>query len=60
MTGSGTFTYYLVGRMVSGQSAGDLFWYAQMTGIYYPYPIPVRADAEEDSEFLRKLELDNR
>ena len=56
---SGTYTYYLVGMMASGQDPGDVFWYAQMTGIYYPYPIGARADAEEDAEFLGKMELDN-
>ncbi len=33
---AGTYTYYLVGRMVSGQDASDQFWNAHMTGIYYP------------------------
>ena len=60
VTASGTYTYYLVGRMVNGQDAQDRFWFTHMTGIYYPYPIPVREDAGEDAEFLRaKLELDS-
>ncbi|MCK4679806.1 hypothetical protein KAT82_01665 [bacterium] len=60
VTASGSYTYYLVGRMVSGQDSSDRFWFTQMTGIYYPYPIPVREDAGEDAELLRaKLELDS-
>jgi hypothetical protein len=54
VTGAGTYTYYLVGRMVSGQDSGDLFWYAQTTGIYYPYPPPAMAASDEDAELLRK------
>ncbi|MCK4915727.1 MAG: hypothetical protein KAS89_06120, partial [Candidatus Eisenbacteria sp.] len=60
VTASGTYTYYLVGRMVNGQDAQDRFWFTHMTGIYYPYPIPVREDAGGDAELLRaKLELDS-
>jgi hypothetical protein len=60
VTTSGTYTYYLVGRMVTGQDSGDRFWYSQTTGIYYPYPGPVRSSEGEDAEFLRrKLELDS-
>ncbi len=33
---AGTYTYYLVGRMASGQSASDEFNNAQMTAVYYP------------------------
>ena len=59
VTAAGTYTYYLVGRMATGQDASDWFWYAQTTGIYYPYPIPVAAASDEDAEFLRKKELDS-
>ena len=54
VTSADTYTYYLVGRMSSGQDEGDKFWYAQTTGIYYPYPIPVMAASDEDAEFLKK------
>jgi len=33
---AGTYTYYLVGRMVYGQGTGDNFWYAHMRGVYHP------------------------
>jgi len=31
-----TYTYYLVGRMISGQDSSDEFWNGQMTAVYYP------------------------
>ena len=55
VTASGTYTYYLVGNMSSGQNASDYFWFAHMRGIYYPYPVPVRSDEVEDIEFLKKM-----
>ncbi|MFH1865113.1 MAG: hypothetical protein ABIK85_04460 [Candidatus Eisenbacteria bacterium] len=54
VSSSGTYTYYLVGYMASGQNSADYFWYSHMRGVWYPYPIPARADAEEDAEFLKK------
>ncbi len=33
---AGTYTYYLVGRMLSGQDIWDQFVKAQMTAVYYP------------------------
>jgi hypothetical protein len=36
ITSAGTYTYYLVGRMLSGQDAWDQFIRAQMTAVYYP------------------------
>ncbi|MBC8451025.1 hypothetical protein H8D73_02295 [bacterium] len=33
---AGTYTYYLVGRMLSGQDAADQFITGQMTAVYYP------------------------
>ncbi len=33
---AGTYTYYLVGKMLSGQDAWDQFVKAQMTAVYYP------------------------
>ncbi len=53
---AGTYSYYLVGQMYYGVNVGDRFWFAQMTGIYYPHPIPVAAASAEDAEFLRKKE----
>ncbi len=52
--GAGTYTYYLIGQMLSGGTGNDKFWFAQMTGIYYPYPMPAMAASDEDAEFLRK------
>lgn len=54
VTSSGSYTYYLVGQMNSGGTGGDRFWNAQMTGIYYPYPILARSDEGEDVDVLRK------
>ncbi len=34
--GAGTHTYYLVGKMLSGQDASDEFILGQMTAVYYP------------------------
>ncbi len=60
VTSSGTYTYYLVGQMTGGADGGERFWFAQTTGIYYPYPAPVRSDEGEDAEFLKKMaELEN-
>jgi hypothetical protein len=56
--GAGTHTYYLVGRMVSGQDPSDRFWYAQMTAVFHPHPTVVRAPEETDLELQRKMELD--
>jgi hypothetical protein len=49
---AGTYTYYLVGQMHSGQDAGDKFWYAQMTAIYYPDPSvsKIRLETEKKAE----------
>jgi hypothetical protein len=33
---AGTYTYYLNGYMLSGQSASDRFWFASMVARYYP------------------------
>lgn len=33
---AGTYTYYLVGQMLSGQNAGDTFEYAHVRAVYYP------------------------
>ena len=33
---AGTYTYYLVGRMVWGQDSGDEYLNGQMTAVYYP------------------------
>ncbi len=33
---AGTYTYYLVGQMASGQDSSDEFNNAQMTAVYYP------------------------
>ena len=44
---AGTYTYYLVGAMDLGGNAGDVFVSSQTTGIYYPYPVSVRAAGEE-------------
>ena len=49
----GTYTYYLVGQMTSGQDGGDLFWFGQTTGIYYPYPMPVKSDEVEREKAAR-------
>ena len=45
VTSAGTYTFYLVGQMTAGADGSDRFWCAQMTGIYYPYPIPLRSDS---------------
>ena len=47
ITSSGTYTYYLIGQMTSGNGANDRIAYSQTTGIYYPYPISVRAASDE-------------
>jgi len=51
ITSAGTYTYYLVGYMISGQNASDRFSHAHMRGIYYPYPISAMTASDEDAEF---------
>jgi hypothetical protein len=55
---AGTYTYYLVGQMLSGQDVGDVFWYAQTTGVYHAATpaavqemIDLQQQVEEKSEF---------
>ncbi len=36
VTASGTYTFYVNGRMVIGQDAGDHFFYANMVAVFYP------------------------
>ena len=47
----GTYSYYLIGWMTEGYDVGDKFTYSQTTGIYYPYPNPVRAASDEQTVF---------
>lgn len=54
VTAPGTYTFYLVGEMASGQSAGDDFWFASTTAIFYPEPDAVSlfaAEGEKDKEY---------
>ena len=44
---AGTHTYYLVGKMESGQDANDRFWFAQMTAMYHPDPSVTKATVDE-------------
>jgi len=39
----GPQTYYLLGKMITGQNSGDWFWYANMNAIYHYDPAPVSA-----------------
>ena len=32
----GTYDYYIVGEMIQGQDADDLFWYSNMVAVFYP------------------------
>jgi len=57
VSSSGTYTYYLLGQMTSGQNSNDRFWYAHMRGIWYPYPVTREMELEEDTEFKDKMEL---
>jgi len=54
---AGTYTYYLVGAMTQGQSANDLFWYAEMTGMYHPTSAAVVAGVEAQRELLEAKQL---
>ena len=51
VTSSGTYTYYLIGWMTEGSGSGDYFTYTQTTGIYYPYPIPLGAEHDQEIEY---------
>jgi hypothetical protein len=55
VSSAGTYTYYLVGYMNTGQSAQDYFWYSHMRGVWYPYPI-VRDSDQPDEELVTKLQ----
>jgi hypothetical protein len=33
---AGNYSYYVVGYMSLGQSAGDVFWYGNMVAVFYP------------------------
>jgi len=55
ITSSGTYTYYLVGRMFSGQGFGDRFYYAETRAIYYPYTIPaMSAEQQHELELIEQ------
>jgi hypothetical protein len=53
--GTGPESVYLVGRMSSGASPGDLFWLAKMQGIFYPDSGATKA-ARELELFTREAE----
>ena len=36
VTSAGSYTFYVNGRMTSGQDASDLFWYANLVAVFYP------------------------
>jgi hypothetical protein len=55
---AGSHTYYLVGRMVCGANSDDMFYYAQMTAVFYPANVSLEdRGAETDPEVLRKMEM---
>ncbi len=55
ITSSGTYTYYLVGQMISGQGFGDQFYYAETRAIYYPYTIPaMSAEQQHELELIEQ------
>ncbi len=61
VSSAGTYTYYLVGRMALGQSAGDVFWYSHMRGVWYPYPVTKDMAVEYDAGLSKKqAERENR
>jgi hypothetical protein len=56
---SGPYTFHLVGQVVDGDDSQDYFYWAHMTGIYYPYPIIVGETPEaneDDAMIARKME----
>ncbi len=36
VSAAGTYTFYVNGRMTSGQNAADQFWYANLVAVFYP------------------------
>lgn len=58
VTASGTYTYYLVGQMTSGQDAGDYFWYAHMRGVYHPYPTVRQSFTADEIALMKEKELE--
>jgi len=36
VSSSGTYTYHITARMVSGQDAGDQLWYASVVAVFHP------------------------
>jgi hypothetical protein len=54
VTAAGTYTYYLVGQMISGQDVNDNFYYAQTTGIYHPAALTAVQQAVDSQEQLKE------
>jgi hypothetical protein len=50
----GSYTYYLVGQMGSGQDANDWFWFAQTTGVYHPAALTAVQQAIDAQEQMRE------
>ncbi len=51
---AGSYTYYLVGQMASGQDANDWFYWAQTTGIYHPAALTVVQQAVDAQEQFKE------